>query len=230
MMKNTEKQKKQKGALTIEASISYSIFLMIIVTMLYLMRVVYAYGLIQHAVNQTAKELSTYTYLYHISGVSGLYDDLQGASESRKDQFNKDVGSVVDLYNILLEGDSEKLDEYEYEGSTTIKDMFKDLVGAIMNEAVDDAHNAVWNKIAMAMIKSYIGSDSKGHKASERLEALRVKGEINLSSSTYFKDGKIDIVACYTIDPLLPIKILPELNLCNRACVQGIKGESIFGN
>ena len=51
-----KKCRKQRGALTIEASISYSIFMMIVVTFLYIMRIVYAYGLIQHAVAQTAKE------------------------------------------------------------------------------------------------------------------------------------------------------------------------------
>ena len=58
-----KKCRKQRGALTIEASISYSIFMMIVVTFLYIMRIVYAYGLIQHAVAQTAKELSMYSYL-----------------------------------------------------------------------------------------------------------------------------------------------------------------------
>ena len=90
-------QKRQKGVLTIEASISYSIFLMIIVTLLYLMRVVYAYGLVQHAVSQTAKELSMYTYVYHVSGASGLYDDLQSATSGRKDQFNTDAESIVKM-------------------------------------------------------------------------------------------------------------------------------------
>ena len=61
---------------------------------------------------------------------------------------------------------------------------------------------------------------------------LRVIGGlkgIDLSSSKFFENGTtIDIVACYTIDPLLPIKILPELNLCNRATVRGMSGSSIF--
>ncbi len=61
-----DRKNGQKGALTIEASISYSIFLMIIVTILYIMRIVYAYGLMQHAVSQTAKELSMYAYLYQV--------------------------------------------------------------------------------------------------------------------------------------------------------------------
>lgn len=231
-MKNTKKRRNQKGALTIEASISYSIFLMIIVTMLYLMKIVYTYGLVQHAVNQTAKELSTYTYIYHVSGVSGLYNDLQGASADRKKKFNDGMDSLAELYHILENAEFEKLDDYKYEGSKSLVDIIKDTGGAVLNEAGENAHNALWENLAKPMIGGYIGADSKGHSADERLQTLRVKGGldgINLSSSSFFEDGKIDIVACYTIDPLLPLDILPELNLCNRACVQGVKGESIFG-
>ena len=57
---------EEEGAKRYEATISYSIFLMVIVTMLYIMRIVYAYGLIQHATCQTAKELSMYTLIFNI--------------------------------------------------------------------------------------------------------------------------------------------------------------------
>lgn len=225
-------QKRQKGVLTIEASISYSIFLMIIVTLLYLMRVVYAYGLVQHAVSQTAKELSMYTYVYHVSGASGPYDDLQSATSGRKDQFNTDAESIVKLYEILEGGKLDELNDYSYEGSTHPKDILKDVIGAVANEAAGDAHNQAWTLVARPMIAGYIGADSKGNSADERLQKLRVIGGlkgIDLSSSKFFENGTtIDIVACYTIDPLLPIKILPELNLCNRATVRGMSGSSIF--
>lgn len=227
-----KKANRQKGALTIEASISYSIFLMIIVTILYLMRIVYTYGLVQHAVSQTAKELSMYTYVYYVSGVSGLYNDLQDASSGRKDQFNTDAESIVKLYETLENGDIEGLKDYSYEGSTNPKDLLKDVIGAAMNEAVGDAHNQVWTLVARPMIAGYIGADSKGNSADERLKTLSVVGGlsgIDLSSSRFFENGTtIDIVACYTIDPIMPIKILPELNLCNRAVVQGMSGESVF--
>ena len=61
--RQAERRAFQKGVLSIEASISYSIFLMIIVSLLYIIRIVYAWGLVQHAAAQTAKELSRYTYL-----------------------------------------------------------------------------------------------------------------------------------------------------------------------
>lgn len=223
----------EKGALTIEASISYSIFLMVIVTMLYIMKIVYTYGLIQHAVSQTAKELSMYTYVYQVSGLSDLHGQIQDATSGRKDQFNTDADSIVKLYEILESGNYNELQDYSYEGSTDPVQLLKDIMGAVVNEASKEAQNQAFAQlIARPMIAGYIGADSKGNSADQRLKTLRVidgLSGIDLSASKFFEDGNtIDIVACYTIDPIMPIKIMPEINLCNRAVVQGMTGSSIF--
>ena len=223
----------EKGALTIEASISYSIFLMVIVTMLYIMKIVYTYGLIQHAVSQTAKELSMYTYVYQVSGLSDLHGQIQDATSGRKDQFNTDADSIVKLYEILESGNYNELQDYSYEGSTDPVPLLKDIMGAVVNEASKEAQNQAFAQlIARPMIAGYIGADSKGNSADQRLKTLRVidgLSGIDLSASKFFEDGNtIDIVACYTIDPIMPIKIMPEINLCNRAVVQGMTGSSIF--
>ncbi len=117
-----KKCRKQRGALTIEASISYSIFMMIVVTFLYIMRIVYAYGLIQHAVAQTAKELSMYSYLYQVTGMNDAYQDIKNSTSGRKDQFNTDAGEIVKLYENLQSGN---YGELEYNGTLNPKDILK---------------------------------------------------------------------------------------------------------
>ena len=92
-----------KGALSIEASISYSIFLMVIVTILYVMRIVYVHGLIQHAVSQTAKELSMYSYVYQAVGAGDLNQQVSDATGGRTEQFNADIGEVVGFYEALVD-------------------------------------------------------------------------------------------------------------------------------
>ena len=197
------------------------------------MKIVYTYGLIQHAVSQTAKELSMYTYVYQISGLSDLHGQIQDATSGRKDQFNTDADSIVKLYEILESGNYNELQDYSYEGSTDPVQLLKDIMGAVVNEASKEAQNQAFAQlIARPMIAGYIGADSKGNSADQRLKTLRVidgLSGIDLSASKFFEDGNtIDIVACYTIDPIMPIKIMPEINLCNRAVVQGMTGSSIF--
>ena len=54
-------------------------------------------------------------------------------------------------------------------------------------------------------------------------------GGLNLSSSSFFEDGQtIDLVVCYTIDPVMPLDILPSMNLASRAYIRGMNGSSIF--
>lgn len=218
----------QRGSLTIEASISYSIFLMVIVTILYIMRIVYLYGLVQHAVGQTAKELSMYSYLYQVSGINDLRGEIADATADRSQTFNKDIGEVVKFYEEFSSGDTTA----RYNGTTDPRELLKNIGAAMLGEAGKEVNQQLFEAVARSLIESYIGADSKGNGADERLRALRVAGGLgglNLSSSSFFEDGKtIDLIVCYTIDPIMPIDILPEQNLANRAYVQGVSGKSVF--
>lgn len=222
--------KNKKGVLTIEACISYTIFLMIIVSMLYIMRIVYAYGLIQHAVSQTAKELSMYTYIYQVTGMNDAYQSIQNSTSGRKEQFNQDAENVISLYEALGSG---IYNGQGYSGTTNPTDILKNVGSALLSEAAGEANQQLFEKMLVRpMISGYIGADSNGLSAGERLKALRIEGGmdgLDLSSSSFFEDGvTVDLVVCYTIDPLIPIDVMPELNLTNRACVRGMSGKSVF--
>ena len=223
-----EKKRNQRGVLTIEASISYSIFLMIIVTMLYLMRIVYVYGLVQHAVGQTAKELSMYSYLYQVAGINDLNQQIAGAAGTRTEQFNQDMDEIVRFYEEFSSGNLTA----GYNGTTDPKDILKNIGAAVLGEAGKEINQQLFEAAARPLLESYIGADSEGRGADGRLKALRVVGGmngLNLNSSSFFEDGAtIDLIVCYTIDPIMPLDILPTLNLANRACVRGMAGSSVF--
>lgn len=225
-----KQSRKNKGVLTIEASISYSIFLMIVVTFLYLMRIVYTYGLVQHAVSQTAKELSMYTYIYQITGVNDLNTQIQDGTAGGTENFNRDVEEVVKLYETFSSGDFSG----RYEGTTNPVQMLKNIGSVLLGEGSKELNNQMFQLIVRPMMEGYIGADSRGNSADARLKSLRViggMGGFDYSASHFFEDGAtVDLVVCYTIDPVFPIDIMPELNLVNRACVRGVSGENVFTN
>lgn len=222
------KKEGEKGALTIEASIAYSIFLMVVVTVLFLMRIVYAYGLMQHAVSQTAKELSMYTYLYQASGLNEINQGIQSSTSERKEQFNSDVENIVSLYEAFNSGDFSG----SYEGTVNPVDIMKNMGSALLSEGGKELNNKLFQAVVKPLMAGYIGSDSQGQGADARLQALRVVGGMNgldFSGSRFFEDGTtIDLVVFYTIDPLFPIDVMPEIHLANRAYVRGVSGESVF--
>lgn len=231
-----KKQERNRGMLTVEATISYTIFMMVVLTLLYIMRIVYAYALVQHAVSQTAKELSMYTYLYQVSGANSLVGQLQSGVQAGEAQFNADAQSVVNIYNTLTDGwDDGDIDTIEGEWDNITKDpkqILKNVGSAIVGNASRDVVNASFSKIARGMMAGYIAADSDGAGADQKLTDLQVIGGLNgldFSSSSFFEDGKtIDIVVCYTLDPILPIDLMPEMHLMNRATIQGMSGSSIF--
>lgn len=222
------RKKDQKGVLSIEASISYSIFLMIIVTILYIMRIVYVYGLIQHAVSQTAKELSMYSYLYQVSGLNDINQQIQEGTAKRTKQFNGDIEELVRFYQEFSSGNITE----KYNGTTDPKEIIKNIGATLLGQAGKEANQQLMELVVRPLMESYIGADAQGNGADARLEALRVVGGLkglNLNSSSFFEDGStIDLIVCYTIDPVMPVDILPSMNLANRACIRGMSGSSAF--
>ena len=218
------------GALTVEASITYPFFLMIIVTILYLMRIVYTYGLIQHAVSQTAKELSMYTYIYQVSGLNELRGQVSSSVSGRTEQFNSDVGEVVGLYEAFSSGNFSG----SYGGTTNPADLLKNIGSVLLGEGSRELNSQFFQLVVKPMMEGYIGADANGNSADQRLLALRVINGfsgLDFSSSRFFEDGAtVDLVVCYTIDPIFPIDIMPEIHLANRALVRGMKGSSVFTN
>ncbi len=230
------RRKKDQGILTVEATIAYTIFMMVILTILFIMRIVYAYALVQHAVSQTAKELSMYTYLYQVSGANGLVGQLQNGVKPGEAQFNADAQSIVNIYDALSDGwDSGDLDTVVEEGQNITKDpkkILQNIGSAIVGNASRDVVNGSFSEISRWMMAGYIAADSDGMGADKKLKDLQIVGGLNglnFSSSSFFEDGQtIDLVVCYTLDPILPIDLMPELNLMNRATIRGMNGSSIF--
>lgn len=229
------RRKNHKGVLTIEASISYSIFLMVIVTLLYLMRIVYAYGLIQHAVSQTAKEMSMYTYIYQVSGLNELNQQISEAASDRTEQFNADAEDVVQFYEKFSSGNLSA----SYNGTIDPKEILKNIAAALMKEGGEELNHQLFELVVRPLLAGYIGVDaseqagaSGTNAADAKLKALRIvdgMSGLNLNSSRFFEDGAtVDLIVCYTIDPVMPIDILPELHLVNRAYIRGMNGETVF--
>ena len=226
------KQRGKKGSLTLEAALTYPLFLMVIVTILYIMRIVYTYGLIQHAAAQTARELSMYTYIYQVSGLSEMNTTLQSSAAGRTQKFNSDVDNVVDLYNKFMDGNMQGVQSWSYTGETDPIEILKNVGAVLVGGATREANSQLFQLVVRPMMAGYIGADSQNNSADQRLQLLRVKGGLsglNLDASSFCDDGvTIDLVVCYTIEPIFPINIMPSLNLMNRAYVRGMNGETVF--
>ena len=221
--------RNEDGILTVEACIAFTIFMIVILTILFIMRIVYVQALMQHAAMQTAKELSGYTYIYQVSGLNELQSDIKKAQQSGVDAFNEDVGNFVKLYKAMESGRYEEIDINSLNLDPV--DVVENMVAVAISEGTEDVNNLMFENISKAMMVGYISPDNRGD-ADKKLRQLGVVGGlsgVHFDKSSFFVDDKqtIDIVVYYTVDPLLPVDLLGNLTFTSRATVRAFNGRSV---
>ncbi len=91
-------QKEEKGAVTIEATISLSAFMFTIVTVLTILNICMIQARIAVAINTSAKELSQYSYLYSLTGFQTSESELAAATEGVKGDIDGIVGDINTVF------------------------------------------------------------------------------------------------------------------------------------
>lgn len=92
-------KRNERGAIVVEATISLSVFMFAIVTILSVVNICFAQAKIGVAVNQTAKEISQYSYLYSLTGLNQKQADLYSGSEGARENINNTLDGVVTLFD-----------------------------------------------------------------------------------------------------------------------------------
>lgn len=174
-----------------------------------------------------------YTYLYQVSGLKDIGDEIQSATAGRTEQFNKDAGNVISMYE-TLQGGSLNIGAQLGEVTKSPAEILKNMGAALVGKASGELNQKAFELLAKPMMAGYIAVDAAAGSADERLKALRIVGGLDgldLSSSSFFEDGTtIDLVVCYTIDPIMPIDLLPSMHVMSRACVRGMGGKNAFSS
>ena len=92
------KKNREKGSVSIEASIALTAFLFMFLMIYDIIAICRAQAQIQIAINATAKEISQYSYIYGLSGLDASLAGFQKKGEESKDQVNGFVGNVADMF------------------------------------------------------------------------------------------------------------------------------------
>lgn len=257
---NKEKQKYNKGALTVEAAIVLPIFICAIFTIGFLIKIIYVHEVVQHAITESATELASYSYLYSKSGLKGINDSIEEGAQEDSQQVKSDIGTVTKAYKAF--GDfaakiPKSKEEIEDVSLHETEEGFQNLMGNLQD--VKDRVKEI-GEDPSGTTKTYIGAGiGEGYKVLKvhmlklirfnmvkylrtddidsgnvRLENLGVVGGINgldFSKSSLFSasDGSegsagkedIDIIVRYKFDFKLPIPIIKNVNIIQRATVRG---------
>lgn len=100
--------KKLKGSLTIEAALVLPIFLMVIFSIIYFIKVIYIHEQVQHAITEVSNQIALGSYILDNAGIIDLQQDTY---DQAKSNLESATGSVEDVLQEL-----EGLTEFKVSG------------------------------------------------------------------------------------------------------------------
>lgn len=100
-------KEEQKGMMVVEAVITFTIFIMVVIAIIYLINVFVIHNKIQFAMNTAAHELASYSYLYQALGIRGAEQQIASDGASYTGPIDDTATQVVDTLNKIqtLSGD-----------------------------------------------------------------------------------------------------------------------------
>ncbi|MTI47481.1 MAG: pilus assembly protein [Firmicutes bacterium] len=236
---------KNKGSLTVEASIVLPFFICVILTIGFFIRIVHTHEVIQYAIDETANDIASYSYIYYSSDFFDMekkleestnypnvwnrkddHDEIEKITEEIKRVINKkshSSNSLELLFKLLS-----NIKEFNIE--KVIEDL--DTVGKI--ELINYIKNQVGNVIANKQIEDYILPSFNG-SLEEKLKKLNIVTKsdngldlingIDISKSRYLKENnEIEIIATYKINLPLPIDFIGDIPIIQRASTRAWMG------
>jgi len=228
----------KKGSVTVEAAIALPIFLCVVISIVFIIKIIYVNGMIQHALMETADEMASTAYIYHVSGLRDLHDTARNSINSRSDVFKEHIDTVFDTYNSItdLSGSigqgTGNLTDTTIDAAKNISDNpldeLKNAAAYISRGSFNDVKTELLTPLAKQYMKKYLASGSS-LEVGKRLEALNILGGmdgLDFNDSGFFEDENedIDIVVRYTMDFPVPIKILPKLEFVQSATARAWMG------
>lgn len=212
----------EKGSVTVEAALVLPMFICAVLSLAFFIKLVYIHELIQHAITQTADELASTSYIYYVTGVQGVHDELRDGIKDKAEASREHI-SVVFNFLSDLQGNQGDLPEIPDNPLEELKGL-----ACILAEGVfDDGKTELCIPLVKLYMKKYLTGESKD--ADLRIRRLNIAGGmqgLDFSESNFFEDDNndIDIVVRYEVQIPVPFKFLPRLAMVQRATSQAWLG------
>lgn len=245
---NSDFLSRCKGSATIEAAVVLPVFLIVLFSLAYIVRIFMAYKVMQSSLQNVARNISAAGYFYHVSGLKEYADKLNELGQKAEDELNDQKDTIIgtiDSFNALISGITDPNPSVDPETRiASIRSLKNELSGNISNAAdmikglIKDpkeelkllltvfARKAAYaaRKETVCMIARVMLDDELDKRADAGLDARKILGinDINFDQTQVFGDNEsLELIITYDVKPPFPFSILPELTLCNRVKVIG---------
>jgi len=205
-----------KGSLTVEAAIVLPVFLCVIISVMFFIKVVHTHEVVQYALDKTAGEIAVFSYIFHASGLKEIDDSVEEGIETAS---GKIIDGMFQAFGAIQGLDLSMDGANGFAGN--LAGYLKDIAAAKAKGGYGDAKTQVFIPLVKLYMKQYLLTGT-ARDINKRLRDLSVAGGydgMDFSFSGFFEDERdsIDLVVRYEMNIALPIKILPKIIIFQRA-------------
>lgn len=189
--------RNEKGSITVEASIVMPIFICAVLSIAFFIRIIYVEKLVKHAIDETANELATYSYIYSISGLNEKNEQAVDYLKKQRELFDKQLESIGDSIDFI---ESSKKDVGQ--GLETFKSGDIEGIRGAIETAASKKGDAREKAEALKLIFNSFKDDPKkelislacifGDNAFKDIKPYAAQPIIRFFIKKHFKDGKMD--------------------------------------
>ena len=115
--------KNERGAIVVEASIAFTTFLFVLFIIYSIMNCCIAQAKMNVAVNCAAKEISQYAYLYSITGIGKLHEDIDAEGKLADSTVHTVVGGIETMYDAIGNAPNSSVTEFSNSGKKAYDDI-----------------------------------------------------------------------------------------------------------
>lgn len=205
---------RSRGSITLEAAIFLTLFILFYVALMDLIQIAKAQVILQHSINQVAKEVSAYSYVLTKAGIVGKRLE----TSKRADEFKGKTGEMVDAIGNVVDtlsggnvieaiGAAETAGDKVGEFVDEVDELPKNLLAMLKQAGSDIASNFIIQEIVEAELRKQIKMAS-GKDPDRFLRNLGIQGGfagLDFSQSNWCgtESGgmpELEVVVIYTID------------------------------
>lgn len=178
MREKQRQQSNQKGMIVVEAVLTFTVFIMVVVAIIYLINIFIVHNKVQFAINSTAHEMASYSYLYDALGVRAAEQQIASDGNKYTKPIDETTSQVIDSFNKIqaLQDDvnqtADQIQQIEaseesvknlYEQAKKTVDAGKDTVDSV-SASVTDITNLCSDPKSLMLGVIYMGASAASYE------------------------------------------------------------------
>ncbi|MCX7746829.1 MAG: pilus assembly protein [Clostridia bacterium] len=100
----------KKGSVTVEATLVLPIFISVVVCIAFIIKLIYVHEVMQHAISGAADEMASYSYLYEVTGIKDLHDEVRDGMDKSAQVFEKHKSTVLNSFDMFQTSSGKAVD------------------------------------------------------------------------------------------------------------------------